>query len=216
MFAARNAFQTGAKIITPVTFSAYTNSATTSVTLPTHAVGNIIVMMASSTSNLPTAPSASGTVPTWTTIRATGYFDGLYPIEFRVAYAIATATNHTSGTWTGANRLIAAVFSGNRTSSPIGANAFTGSDAPSSAAMNAPAITLTDTAGTSAIVQFWTQGFIANFSSTTVPSGYTKRFGGFLQMFSTKDITTSDGVVNITGPQSIPWGAVQFEILAAT
>ena len=42
------------------------SSTTTSVTIPTHAVGDMIVIMADQTV-APTAPAAGGTVPTWTT-----------------------------------------------------------------------------------------------------------------------------------------------------
>ena len=217
MFAAHNMMLAGAKK-SAVTFSALTSSSSNTVTLPTHAVGNIIIIVATSSVQDPTVPTASGTVPTWVNIQNGSASDGSNYMSFRVYYTIATATNHTSGNWAlgGGGTMASAVFTGNKTSSPIGGKTKAGDNFPSSTAtVTAPSITLTDTSGRSAIVQNWFR--VANFAASSFPSGYTSSFAGGLQAFSTKDVTTSDGTADVTMDTSTtnPWAAVQFEILAS-
>ena len=74
-----------------------------SITLPTHAVGDIIVIFAyrDGATAVPTNPTAGGTVPAWVDIDAAA---GANTNSARSAYFVATATNHTSGTWTNATR----------------------------------------------------------------------------------------------------------------
>ena len=218
MFAAHNMMLAGAKK-SAVTFSALTSSSSNTVTLPTHAVGNIIIIVATSSYADPTVPTASGTVPTWVNIQngvaTPGDFDIVY---FRVYYGIATATNHTSGTWSGSSTMSAAVFTGNKTSSPIGGkNKSTTVSPESTTTITAPSITLTDTSGGSAIIQNWFLSSPNFVGISSVPSGYTLRNAMHLQAFATKDVTTSDGTADITISESTthPLGAVQFEILAS-
>ena len=219
MFAAHNMMLAGAKK-SAVTFSALTSSSSNTVTLPTHAVGNIIIIVATSSVQDPTVPTASGTVPTWVNIQnGAATPDGFDIVYFRVYYGIATATNHTSGNWAlgGGGTMASAVFTGNKTSSPIGGKTKAGDNFPSSTAtVTAPSITLTDTSGRSAIVQNWFRAS-ASFAASSFPSGYTSRFAGASQAFSTKDVTTSDGTADVTMDTSTtnPWAAVQFEILAS-
>jgi hypothetical protein len=190
------------------------SSGVTSVTLPTHAVGDIIVMFVAcsdDTSSL-TVPSAGGTVPTWTSIAATGTHQML-------RYAVATATNHTSGTWTNAYTFSVAVLRGQKSSSPIGGSAIDWSTA-SSSTVTAPAVTLSNTSGSSQILHFM-QGNFGSWSGT--PTGYTSRlsanFDGFVSiayLVLTKDSTTSDGSVaqSLTAAQANR-RAASVEILAA-
>ena len=85
------------------------SSATTTVTIPAHGIGDMIVIMATGTV-APTAPAAGGTVPTWSSI-STGSNNSL---GITASYAIATATNHTSGTWTSATHMHVLVFRATR------------------------------------------------------------------------------------------------------
>jgi hypothetical protein len=159
------------------------------VTIPTHAVGDIIVIFGYGGT---TPPTAGGTVPTWSTIATLNYDEIL-------AYTVATATNHTSGTWTG-TYLIAAVLKDQHTSSPIGGNAITAQTNNSPAV--APAVTLSNTSGNSQILHFnFTQAGIYSVSWSAAPTGYTARVSqnpgtGLGWRLLTKNVTTSDGAAS--------------------
>lgn len=123
MFAARNAmFSTSA--VSQVAFKgvntvANKTSGVTTVTLPTHQAGDLILMWVSDVNayRTLTKPSAGGTVPTWTTIAATTTDN--YS-RHSIHYAVATASNHTSGTWGNIKLMMAVVLSGQSATSPIG------------------------------------------------------------------------------------------------
>ena len=206
-----------------VTYSGVAANAGTSITsMPTHAVGNIIVIYAvryGGSSTPPTAPSAGGTVPTWTIIDNSAGFGpdsglSLYA-SVTVAYTIATASNHTSGTWTnaGGSGYMAAVVLSGPGSSPVGGHGQNGS--AGSATLTAPAVTLTATDGSSAILEFyWTAP-----SSWNTPSGYTSRFASTTTPFMnilTKNSTTSDGsaIGSTTGVTTTSYVAHTLEIVA--
>lgn len=80
---------------------------TTSVTMPTHAVGDVIIgfIFRSGSTVFPTVPTASGSVPTWTTYTQVGTSCCATVCVFQ-----ATATNTTSGTWTNATRMVFVVY----------------------------------------------------------------------------------------------------------
>jgi hypothetical protein len=201
----------------PLTFQGATGAtgSATSVALPTHAVGDIIVIYADRTSTgaAPGKPSAGGTVPTWTDITVNNT-NGL-----RTAYAVATATNHTSGTWTTGGTRIAVVLSG-QASIPIGGAAVNYSSSVTTS-VTAPAITMSDTRGNSQILHFYT-ATSGSFSWSAAPGGYTSRLSvdgtpgtpGYRVL--TKNTTTSDGAIaqSIGSGPSQGWSA-SVEVLAA-
>ena len=176
-----------------------TASSTTSVTLPTHAVGNLIVLFVANTGSttIPSVPSASGTTPAWNTIDSgQGSSQALIVVDFK-----ATATNHTSGTWTNANNMVAVVLSGQDptvpsglgTQGPIGG--FLGQqNAINSTSITAPAITLSRTDGSSVILHFFEgAGTISTWNAA--PTGYTKWVNTSQVCLDSKNDTTSDGSV---------------------
>lgn len=165
--------------------------ASSTVTIPTHAVGDIIIIYCDSAG---TVPSAGGTVPTWTSI--------INDSVAKVYYAVATATNHTSGTWTSASVMMSVVLSGQK-SSPAGGSA-TSNTGSGTSPNTAPSITLSNTDGSSAILHFITGYDSATMTGgawSTAPSGYTSRVSQNNNTFNygyrllTKDTTTSDGSV---------------------
>jgi hypothetical protein len=200
----------------PLTYQGSTGALATSVTLPTHAVGDIIVIYSArgNAGAAPSIPSAGGTVPTWTNITSGG------TNGHRLAYTVATATNHTSGTWTNAAVMMAVVLRGQGTS-PIGGNALSFS-ATSSTNVTAPSITLSNSSGSSQIVHFLNAYTAATWNWNSAPSGYTSRLSvdnpGLTNGYRvlTKDSTTSDGspTNTITVAATGLWGA-SVEILAA-
>lgn len=166
-------------------------------------VGDIIVMFVAryNSNSLPSKPAAGGTVPTWVDINVTTASLGS---SARAAYAVATATNHTSGTWSSATDFAVIVLRGQDATTPIGGQSKSFGNAVSAA--NAPSITLDRTDGTSAIVVAYFSDWAQSWGAA--PTGYTRRAaennvtsGGVC--LNTKDDTTSDGsssqAVNTSG-----------------
>lgn len=77
-----------------------------SVTLPAHRPGDLILISAARLWHEPVAPAASGTVPTWTK-QVSGESTGLWLTTFST---VATANNHTSGTFGSNLSFVVAVF----------------------------------------------------------------------------------------------------------
>lgn len=188
-------------------------AASTSVTIPTHAVGDLIVIFAyhDGTVTVPTIPTASGTVPAWVTIDSAA--GGSFANSFVTAQFVATATNHTSGTWTGSTGMVAVVLSG-QASPPIGGHATEISS--SSTQANAPAITMSKTDGSSILLEFYGHRFVTAWSA--VPTGYTRQASVATEVCcNTKNSTTSDGSIAQLGTMSAlgAYGGATVEVLAA-
>ena len=142
-------------------------AATTSVILPAHAIGDIIVLFVyrSNSTTTATKPTASGTVPAWVDIDNN---TGANTNCARTAYFVATATTTTTGTWTNATGIAAVVITG-QFSTPIGGHAESGSTGTS---VTAPAITPTNTDGTSIVLDFYGASSVTAWAAP--PSGYTR------------------------------------------
>lgn len=148
-----------------VSFVGAQGAAATTVTIPAHQVGDLILIFAyrDGSNTVPTAPTAGGTVPTWTQIGSSGGNTN----SSRFHYATATATNTTSGTWTNATELICLVYRG----ASIGASA--GGSGAATTSIAYPALTLQRTDNTS-----WVVGVAGHRSATNVevaPTGMTNR-----------------------------------------
>jgi len=184
----------------------------TSVTIPSHAVGDLIVIFAytNGINSAPTAPSASGTVPAWTLVQGGGgntNGSGAW-------YFIATATNHTSGTWANSTGLTAVVIEDVSTASPIGG--FAQANANSTLPV-APAITLTNSSGSSCLLYFYGHRNCTAWGSA--PTGFTRRAavaGTSGLCLNTKDDTTTAGSASQTDTGSGGYRGQTIEILAAT
>jgi hypothetical protein len=140
-------------------------NAGTTVTIPTHQSGDLILIFAYRDGNntAPTTPSAGGTVPTWTLIGSSGGNNN--SSNFR--YAVATGSTTTSGTWTNASELICLVYRGTKfVGDSLGGGA-------QSATIAYPALSLDRTDGSS-----WVVGVAGHRTATNVdaaPSGMTNR-----------------------------------------
>lgn len=163
----------------------------TSVTIPAHDVGDVIVVFAYSNviSGAPTAPAASGTVPSWSLIQGGGGNTN----GSGVWHFTATANNHTSGTFTNCTGLIAVVIEGVHPTTPIGGVSQTNANAAFSATA---AITQSVTTGTSCLLYFHGHRQVTAWSAP--PTGFTRQAavatsGGVC--LNTKDDTTTDGAV---------------------
>lgn len=182
------------------TFQGANASHAETVTIPTHAAGDIIVIFAKASVNAaPTKPAASGNVPAWVDIDSvSGSYTGTY-----TAYFVATGSTHTSGTWTGASAMVAAVLRGQNTSTPIGGHGYSAASATGNTCPGA-AITLTNSSGSSQILEFYGYGDNVNTvtSISAAPTGHTRKVDGTwagsqgeMVALNTKDDTTSDGAV---------------------
>jgi hypothetical protein len=152
-----------------VTYKAAAGANSTSVAIPSHNVGDLIVVWTHGTSVSPTKPTASGTVPAWVDIAS--------DTRQRLTYFVATATNTTTGTWTNSIRIVAVVLSG-QAGSPIGGNALRNGNSTSTVVV--PSATLRNSDGTSQILHFANAGQATTplFTDTFSVSGYTVRLGG--------------------------------------
>ncbi|EUA72266.1 bacteriophage domain protein [Mycobacteroides abscessus subsp. bolletii 1513] len=132
----------------PVQFVDANATGVNSVPIPTHAIGELIVLCAVNdyATQAPVKPSAAGTVPNWV------YIDNTADTGVTTSYFKATATNHTSGTWTNTSRMIAVVLRGQNADTPIGGHA--SQRGTSSGPSTAPAITLDHTDGSSVLLYF--------------------------------------------------------------
>jgi hypothetical protein len=187
-------------------------SATTTVTIPTHAIGDLIVIWAyrDGSTTAPTKPSASGTVPAWTDID-TG--TGTATNGGRTAYFVATATNHTSGTWTNSTGMIAVVIQNQKSSSFLGGHARAGGTASNSS--TAPAITQQQTTGKALLLYFYGHRTVTAWS--TAPTGFTRQISNATEVcLNTKDSSTSDGSqAQANTASSSGYYAATVEILGA-
>lgn len=175
------------------------------ITLPTHAVGDDIYIFAfnGTGTTAVTKPTAAGTVPAWADIDAPAGSNGC---SARTAHFVATATNHTSGTWTNATSMAVITVRG-QNASPIGGHALSGGSATGQAV--APAVTLSVTDGSSMILEFYGQMGSSDIDAwDAAPTGYTRRaattgtFQSTRACLNTKTVTTTDGSVTQTGATS--------------
>lgn len=169
----------------PITIGGSNVNESTTVTIPAHAAGDLIILYAYDirTGVVPPAkPSAGGTVPTWTTIHGNGLTFGS-SFNWIAVYAVATTSSHTSGTWVGTDVLRAIVLSGAKETGMIGATAFS-----TSFSTIAPGLTLSKTDGTSAILH---QAFSNATTWGAVPTGYTDRGSSNQNRLLTKNVTTT-------------------------
>lgn len=184
-------------------------STTTSVTIPTHAIGDLIVIWAyrDGSTTVPSKPAAAGTVPAWADIDSSS---GTATNSGRTAYFVATATNHTSGTWSNATGMVAAVIQ-NQASSLLGGHAKGGGTAANSS--TAPAITQSQTTGKSLILEFYGHRTVTAWSAA--PSGYTRQVSNTTEVaMNTKDSSTSDGsIAQANTASSSGYYAATVEIL---
>lgn len=193
-----------------------TSSTTTSITLPTHAIGDLIIIMAyRGAASQATIPTAGGTVPAWVSLDVTPGSTA----SSEDVYFVATATNHTSGTWANANGMCAVVIRGQNATAPIGAHAQ--SAALLSGGSTAPSITQTLTNGSAMLLHLLSHANLTAWAAA--PAGYTSQLAAVgsasLPGFSvlTKNSTTSDGSVTQSCTSAASsYACHTIEILPAT
>lgn len=139
----------------------------TSVAIPSHQIGDLLLIFAfrNGGNSVPATPAASGTVPAWAPLSRVAGSDSA---SANISYFVATATNHTSGTWSNANTIIAAVYRG----AALGTQLYT---IAKSATVSYPSISLTRTDGTSLVLGFGGSKTASTASMAVSPSGMSNR-----------------------------------------
>lgn len=138
------------------------SASATTVTLPAHQTGDLIIISARRANNTPASLPAG-----WTNILSA---TGTGTLSIRTGRLIATGSGHTSGTWSNASHLIASVWRSDSGTLSVGASAETGSS--SSSNLTYPAATLTDASGRSAIYRAGSRG-TGVAAVATPPTSYT-------------------------------------------
>lgn len=153
-----------------MTIQGTASAAGTSATIPSHQIGDLLMIFVMAASATPaTKPTASGTVPNWTQAQTAG----ANSLALTSAWFIATANNHTSGTWTGAAQICTMVLrpapgsSLNVATSSVGAGTTTQT-------IVYPALTLSTLSGTSFGVRCGTRT-VAVSTVATAPTNWTNR-----------------------------------------
>ncbi|CPT00642.1 Bacteriophage protein [Mycobacteroides abscessus subsp. abscessus] len=202
-------------IKSPLSYVSANASTTSSVSIPAHQVGDLIVLCVFDSQNTaPTKPSAGGTVPNWNYIDNPNTAAGQGAVA--TAWFKATATNTTSGTWTWAEQMIAVVVRGTMPASPIGGHAAVGGAAVN---VTAPAVTLAHTDGSSILLHFHATAFLNASGWSPAPAGYTRRIvagpsSSRSMVLNTKDTTTTDGsVTQPDGSSGWAYAAATVEII---
>lgn len=189
--------------------SGVNTSSTNTVPIPAHVPGNLIVIVAfnNGSNSPPGKPTASGPVPNWAYI---DHLTGANSCSMTTASFVATASNHTSGTWTGmTNGVLVAIVLTGAGSTPIGGHAQSNYNVANK--MTAPALTLTNTDGTSLILEIYAQ--VNPGSWNAAPAGYTRQAAytntGSTSMLciNTKNDSTSDGAID--QPDASGFGSAQ-------
>lgn len=180
----------------------------TTVTIPTHQAGDLILLFAykdGSATSIGT-PTAGGTVPSWISINFGG--SSLNSTNFR--YAVATASNTTSGTWSTATEIFCLVYRGTKA---IGASAAANN---TTNVISYPELTLNRANGTS-----WVVGVAGHRSATNVeqaPTGMTNRVSSGTEAagHDTDGTVSSWSTQTVTVNASSGWRSVTVELRDAS
>lgn len=169
-----------------------------SLTLPTHAAGDLILLVTYKTTNvLPAIPSG------WASIySATG--SGHATV---VAFKVAGSASETTGTWTDATHLSAVVYRSGKVLT-IGNFTAIGASAGSGGTISYPAVT-----GPSGITNKWHIGIVQHRSNNTdcevAPTGMTNRT-------SLAGASAGEVAIHDTNANSAEWIATTYTLTAGT
>ena len=198
---------------------------TSNGTIPAHAVGDMIIVAAYriATVQLIGKPSASGTIPTWNDLDAAASVAGTSN-SLDSFYTIATATNHTTGTFSGAGIILIIVIRG-QAASPLGGHS-EADGGTSTTQVVSPSITLSVNDGSSLLLYIGAHRTSVS-AIAAAPSGWTRvqdptvtggssMLPGQMMFLNTKDDSTSAGAMTqlVTASNSSMRGNT-IEILAA-
>ena len=146
------------------------SAAATTIAIPAHQIGDIIIMFTRRASNTPAGIPGSGpTVPVWTTILSAG----ANTLALTAAYTVATQTNHTSGTWGTASHICCIVLRADA-GKTLAMGASANLNGSNNQIIGYPALTLAALDGTSHGLRVGTRG-IAVAAVGTPPTSWTNQ-----------------------------------------
>ncbi len=193
-------------VCSTISYVGQATSNTTSVTLPTHNVGDLMIVFAyrSSNNTVPTVPAG------WTTINSSSGANNSSVQAYRIATGSDTATG-----WTNATQLVALVYRGVSTTSPIGTVGVP--QQANSKIVTYPALALSVTNGTSWVVG---SAGAASIISTleTPPVGMTLRNNVVGASAEASGFDTNGGVSSWTAKTvtisagNVKWSSKTLEI----
>lgn len=172
-----------------ISFKGRDSAEDTTITIPSHASGDLIVIAARGTDSVPSG---------WTKIKSGSYQFGASKIV--AGYKVAAGGSEVSGTWTGANELHVGVYDG---AASVGASAVQ----TSGNTVSWPALTLTATDGSS-----WVTAF--GYDASTAPSGMTKRATGTRITLNDTAAGTSSWTATTTFSSASSTAVIIFELVA--
>lgn len=183
---------------TPISYVGNNTAAASTVTIPTHQTGDLIIIFAanSAASTQPTIPGGWTSVTTFATVGAFGTSCG---------YKIAASGSETSGTWTNADRMAVIVYRGVL---GVGNTASDGNNV-AGVTMTYPAVTFAVGNGSS-----WacTLGLTKGVVSPGVPAGTTSRLSATTANLSdTNAGVTGWSATNVTIGSAL-WATVVLEL----
>lgn len=191
-----------------ISFVGAQGNAGTTVTIPAHEAGDLILLLAFKDGSAApiTTPAAGGTVPSWVSIAFVG--QNFYSYNFR--FAIATASNTTSGTWTSATEVLCLIYRGTKA---IGSR---GSANGINNVIIYPARTLNRANGTS-----WVVGVAGHRNANNVekaPTGMTNRVatGTEIAGHDTNGPVSSWISRSVTVSHSLGWRSTTVELRDAS
>lgn len=146
------------------------SAAATSVTMPAHQKGDLLLLFARAASNsVPATPTAGGTVPNWTATQIAG----ANTLSLQFAHFVATAANHTTGVWTGASHICVLVLRPD-IGKALRMFIVTSGNGNNTQTIIYPAVPINRTDGTSWGVRCGTRG-VAVTAVGTAPTNWTNR-----------------------------------------
>lgn len=147
------------------------SAAAATVAIPTHAVGDLILVFTRNASaTVPTKPTASGTVPNWTLAQSAT----ANTLSLVSAWFVATASTTTTGAWTGATHICVLVLRPDAAKKLSVDPLSSVGNGNNTQTLIYPALTLTFTNGTSWGVRCGTRT-VAITAVGTAPTNWTQR-----------------------------------------
>lgn len=191
-----------------ITFVGQASAQGSSVALPAHVAGDLLVIFAYSESTAVAPSQPAG----WTQINfGSGNSNG-----HRVAYKIATSSAEVSGTWTTATQIAVSVYRGAHQTAPIGGVGSTTNVAD----IIIPAATLEASDGSSWVYMAFgrragNSGQVGSPSGLTLRSKTEVRSAGQIMSYDTASGVTSWAQRSFGGTSAVRYRSVSVEIKAA-